>query len=132
MFWADVFESFMDREGELNKKVSEDIVGLTSLYEAWQLCLPGEEKLEKIGKISGHILRTQIGNLEDGMAKHVGDALTNPFHKSLGKLFVKNYLGFQVQLQATNNWIFVFNQLAKLDFNRVQILYQREISQLFM
>ncbi|KAE8652684.1 (3S,6E)-nerolidol synthase 1 [Cucumis sativus] len=125
---SDVFESFTAKNGELNKKVFEDIEGLTSVYEACQLCLPGEEKLEIIGEFCGHILRTQIRNLENGMAKHVGDTLTNPFHKSLAKLFIKTHFGFQ----ATNKWIFAFQKLAKLDFNRAQKSYQHEISQLIL
>lgn len=126
---VDVFESFMDKEGKFDKEFNENIEGLTSLYEASQLCLPEEDKLEKIGNFCRHTLNNIriIGNLDKHLASYVGNILTNPFHKSLAKLLVQRYFGFQ----SPNKWIHVFQQLAKLDFNRVQNLYQREISQFF-
>ncbi|XP_022927129.1 uncharacterized protein LOC111434068 [Cucurbita moschata] len=126
----DVFEGFIDHnhEGLLDTKFSENIEGLTSLYEASQLCLPEDEKLEKIGNFSARILKKLVRNRDDNLSKHVRKAMANPFHKSLVKFVVKDYFGSQ----SPNKWIYVFQHMAKLDFNRVQKLHGLELSQFIM
>lgn len=129
-FWADVFEGFIDHdhEGLLDTKFIENIEGLTSLYEASQLCFPEEEKLEKIGNFSARILKKLARNRDDNLGKHVRKAVANPFHKSLVKFVVKDYFGSQ----SPNKWIYVFQPMAKLDFNRLQKLHRLELSQFIM
>ncbi|KAG7019658.1 hypothetical protein SDJN02_18621, partial [Cucurbita argyrosperma subsp. argyrosperma] len=126
----DVFEGFIhhDHEDLLDTKFSENIEGLTSLYEASQLCLPEDEKLEKIGNFSARILKKLVRNRDDNLGKHVRKAMANPFHKSLVKFVVKDHFGSQ----SPNKWIYVFQHMAKLDFNRVQKLHGLELSQFIM
>ncbi|RVW58711.1 (3S,6E)-nerolidol synthase 1, chloroplastic [Vitis vinifera] len=48
---ADVFNNLKDTEGKLQEKLSQDIKGLMGLYEASQLCIKGEDTLERNRKL---------------------------------------------------------------------------------
>lgn len=135
---TDVFNEFIRNNEEFEGKshdrinVSEDIKGLMGLYEASKLSGEGENVLDEAGNFSANLLNEWMKNKHDKLdhhyqAKVVENTLVYPHHKSLPRfmaktLFLSNYHG-------ENGWIHVLQELAIMDFNMVQSLYQKEIVQ---
>ncbi|KAK1581068.1 hypothetical protein Q3G72_002752 [Acer saccharum] len=57
----------------------------------------------------------------------VGNTLKYPHHKSLPRFVAKNL--FLSNYQGENGWIHILQELAKIDYNVVQSLHQKEIVQ---
>ncbi|KAK4857536.1 hypothetical protein QYF36_002216 [Acer negundo] len=57
----------------------------------------------------------------------VGNTLKYPHHKSLPRFVAKNL--FLSNYQGENGWIHVLQELAKIDYNVVQSLHQKEVAQ---
>jgi hypothetical protein len=126
-FGTDVFNNFKDKEGKFNKELAEDINGLMALYEASQLSIEGEDILDEAGNFSELLLNARVRHLDDdNQVRAVGSTLRHPYHKSLSRFMVKNFLG---NFEETNGWLKDLQQLAKMDFNMVQSMHQKEIVQ---
>jgi (3S,6E)-nerolidol synthase len=126
LFDTDVFNSFKDKEGKFKKELKEDINGLMSLYEASQLGIEDEYTLVEAADFSQQLLNDRVRHLDYNQAKVVGNTLTHPYHKSLARFMAKNFFG---NFQGTSGWLNDFQQLAKVDFNMVQSMHQKEIVQ---
>ncbi|TXG47230.1 hypothetical protein EZV62_026524 [Acer yangbiense] len=135
---GDVFNEFIrkneDFEGKSHDRinVSEDITGLMGLYEASKLSGEGENVLDEAGNFSANLLNEWIKNKHDKLdhhceAKVVENTLVYPHHKSLPRFMAKTL--FLSNYQGENGWIHVLQELAIMDFNMVQSLYQKEIVQ---
>ncbi|KAJ0019011.1 hypothetical protein Pint_10822 [Pistacia integerrima] len=122
---ADIFNNFRNKDGKFNKKASEDINGLMGLYEASHLSIDGEDVLDEAGDFSVKLLTERVKNLDHYQARIVENTLAHPFHKSLARLMAKNL--FVSKFPSKNKWTHVFEDLAKIDFNLVQSLHQKEM-----
>eukprot|EP00261_Vitis_vinifera_P015409 XP_003635413.1 PREDICTED: (3S,6E)-nerolidol synthase 1 [Vitis vinifera] len=123
---ADVFNNLKDTEGKLQEKLSQDIKGLMGLYEASQLCIKGEDTLEEIGNFSSQLLNAWNTHNDHSQARIVRNTLGHPHHKSLAKFMAKSFLS---DFQGTDGWVNVFRELAKMDFNVVKSIHQKEMLQ---
>lgn len=130
LFGAEVFNVFMDEEEQFKQNLEQDIKGLMSLYEASQLCLPGEHILDQAQNFSSQILREYItNNIDCKEANAAARTLANPYHTSFSKFMVKDYFGVG-DLHATNNkWALALQQVAKIDFSMAQNMHQQELFQ---
>ncbi|KAJ0082415.1 hypothetical protein Patl1_10964 [Pistacia atlantica] len=122
---ADIFNNFRNKDGKFNQKASEDINGLMGLYEASHLSIDGEDVLDEAGDFSVKLLTERVKNLDHYQARIVENTLAHPFHKSLARLMAKNL--FVSKFPSKNKWTHVFEDLAKIDFNLVQSLHQKEM-----
>ncbi|WJZ96168.1 hypothetical protein VitviT2T_014880 [Vitis vinifera] len=57
----------------------------------------------------------------------VKNTLQHPHHKSLARFMTKNFL---TDFQGTNGWINALQELAKIDFNMVKSVHQKEMLQI--
>ncbi|KAH7567746.1 hypothetical protein JRO89_XS07G0137900 [Xanthoceras sorbifolium] len=124
---ADVFNNFKNNEGKFKSNVSKGIKGLMGLFEASQLSISGEDVLNEAEEITAKFLNEWLMHLDNYQATVVGNTLRYPHHKSLLRFVAKNL--FLSNYQGENGWIHVFQELAKIDFNVVQSLHQKEIVQ---
>ncbi|KAL7088790.1 hypothetical protein ACP275_13G148900 [Erythranthe tilingii] len=120
----EVFGSFLDKEGNVKECFAGDVKGVLSLYEASFLSVEGERILDSAKKFSTRHLTEKVKKIEDAiLAEKVRHALEIPLHWRVQKLearwFMNIYNGDPILLQ-----------LAALDFNMVQAIYQDEIKQL--
>ncbi|KAL8032762.1 hypothetical protein ABFX02_13G117400 [Erythranthe guttata] len=120
----EVFGSFLDKEGNFMECFSGDVKGVLSLYEASFLSVEGEGILDSAKKFSTRHLTEKVKQIEDAiLAEKVRHALELPLHWRVHKIearwFMNIYNGDPILLQ-----------LAALDFNMVQTIYQDEIKQL--
>ncbi|KAG6692402.1 hypothetical protein I3842_10G112900 [Carya illinoinensis] len=125
---ANVFNNFKDREGKFDKELGKDINGLMALFEASQLSIEGEGILDEADSFCEQLLNAwQIRHLDDNQVSVVGNTLGNPYHKSLARFMAKKFFG---NFTGTNGWLNDLRHLAKLDFNMVQSIHQKEIVQI--
>ncbi|KAG6692404.1 (3S,6E)-nerolidol synthase 1-like [Carya illinoinensis] len=126
---ADVFNKFKDREGKFDKELGKDINGLMSLFEASQLSIEREGILDEAGIFCEQLLNAwQIRHLDDNQVSVVGNTLRNPYHKSLARFMAKKFFG---NFTGRNGWYSNdLHHLAKMDFNMVQSIHQKEIVQI--
>ncbi|EYU27851.1 hypothetical protein ABFS82_13G118600 [Erythranthe guttata] len=120
----EVFGSFLDKEGNFKECFAGDVKGVLSLYEASFLSVEGERILDSAKKFSTRHLTEKVKQIEDTiLAEKVRHALELPLHWRVHKLearwFMNIYNGDPILLQ-----------LAALDFNMVQAIYQDELKQL--
>lgn len=129
---ADVFDNFKDKEGKFSEKLGQDIRGLMGLYEASQVIVEGEDVLEEAGNFSGRILNLLMNTFDSDHheAKIVRHTLRHPYHKSLARSTAKEFMrNNSVGLNACGN---VLQELAKMDFNMVQSIHQKELLEISM
>lgn len=88
MWGADVFESFKDEEGKFKVKISNDVQGLLSLYEASYLSFEGETVWEAKAFSRTHLMNLMKEGIESTevaeQVRHVLEGL--PFHQSFQRL----------------------------------------------
>ncbi|KAJ0101428.1 hypothetical protein Patl1_04423 [Pistacia atlantica] len=121
-----VFNEFKDSNGSFKASLAEDVRGMLSLYDASNLRVPGENILdEALTFTTNHLeswVATQPSSPLAGQVKH---ALTQRLRKSLPRLEARYYMSIYNEEASHNEVILTF---AKLDFNILQKLHQKELS----
>ncbi|CAL9050391.1 unnamed protein product [Musa banksii] len=120
-----VFNRFMDEMGNLKANLRHQTEGLVSLYEAFHLAKEGEHLLEEAINFTTKQLKSLMGeSLEPHLREHVTHSLELPLNWRMPRLHTRWFIE-ACQREAKMNPVLL--ELAKLDFNRVQIIYQREL-----
>jgi hypothetical protein len=103
-----------------------DVRGLLSLYEATHLRVHQEDILDEALEFTTTHLNSALPNLSNNsIAAQVVHALDQPIHLGLTRLESRHYISFYEKDDSHNKVILDF---AKLDFNLLQKLHQRELS----
>ncbi|XVF54382.1 hypothetical protein PTKIN_Ptkin05aG0176700 [Pterospermum kingtungense] len=122
-----VFDKFKGSDGKWKESVIEDVRGLLSLYEAANLRVPGESILEEALAFTKDNLKSLALKSSPHLAKQITKALDQPLNKCPPRIVARNYISFYEEEESRNETLLMF---AKLDFNRLQLLHQQEISQI--
>ena len=124
--WTEgVFYRFMDEKGNLKASLRHQTEGLVSLYEASHLAKEGEHVLEEATNFTTKQLKSLMeGSLEPHLREHVAQALELPLNWRMPRLQTRWFIE-ACQREANINPVLL--ELAKLDFNRVQSIQQREL-----
>ncbi|KAI7981010.1 (-)-germacrene D synthase [Camellia lanceoleosa] len=121
----DSFKKFTDEKGEFKSVLKENARALLCLYEASHLRVQGEDILEEALKFTSKHLRSMLAHLNSPLSEQVTHSLEVPLHKGMPRLEARHYINvYQADLERN----YVLLELAKLDFNLLQRLHQREIS----
>lgn len=124
---SDVFEKFREGDGFTNS-ISQDAKGLLSLYEATHLSLPGEQVLEETKEFSVKHLRQCLSKgIDSNLHEQVEHSLEAPFYWQMPRLEARHYIDYYEKDEAKISCLL---ELAKLDFNLVQALHQKDIKEL--
>ncbi|KAL5745208.1 hypothetical protein ACOSP7_026354 [Xanthoceras sorbifolium] len=123
---CDVFNKFKEDDGRFKETLTSDAKGMLGLYEATHLRLHGEDILEEALAFSKAHLKSLAEKSSPHMAKQILKALDLPMHKDIPRLDAIHYLSIYGEDESSNETLLLF---AKLDFNRVQLLHQQEITQ---
>ncbi|GFS29280.1 terpene synthase 21 [Actinidia rufa] len=125
---CEVFNKFKNKQGKFQECLIGDVVGILSLYEATHLRVRAEKEIldEALTFTTTH-LESMVPNLSNPIAEHVVHALNQPIHKGLTRLDARRYISFYEQNDSHNKDLLNF---AKLDFNLLQKLHQRELSEI--
>ncbi|KAH6780517.1 hypothetical protein C2S52_011754 [Perilla frutescens var. hirtella] len=124
---SDVFSKFIDNEGNFMESLINNVDGLLNLYEAAHLATHGEETLDKAIEFCSSHLQNLVQQMNDinSLSKCVNEALQMPIHKSLTRLMARKFISMYQEDESHNEILLNF---AKLDFNIVQKMHQRELS----
>ncbi|XP_042482295.1 alpha-terpineol synthase, chloroplastic-like [Macadamia integrifolia] len=105
----------------------DNVKGVLSLYEASHLAVEGESILDEAKDFSRTALEGIKGNMEPSVAKLVIHALELPLHWRMPWIEARWYTDIYEQ---KNNSIPALIELAKLNFNIVQAVHQKELAEL--
>ncbi|KAK4718669.1 hypothetical protein R3W88_017007 [Solanum pinnatisectum] len=125
---SDVFKQFTNQDGKFKETLTNDVQGLLSLYEASNLRVRDEEILEEALTFTTIHLESIVSNLSNNSLKvEVTEALKQPIRKTLPRVGARKYISIYENNDAHNHLLLKF---AKLDFNVLQKLHQRELNEL--
>ncbi|KAG5601091.1 hypothetical protein H5410_032461 [Solanum commersonii] len=123
-----VFKQFTNQDGKFKETLTNDVQGLLSLYEASNLRVRDEEILEEALTFTTTHLEFIVSNLSNNSLKvEVTEALKQPIRKTLPRVGARKYISIYENNDAHNHLLLKF---AKLDFNVLQKLHQRELNEL--
>ncbi|XP_068467919.1 (-)-germacrene D synthase-like isoform X1 [Phaseolus vulgaris] len=123
---SDVFYKFKDQEGNFKESILNDIQGMLSLYEAAQLSFHEEEILQEAYSFTltqlTESLTTKLSPFLFGLVHH---SLGQSLRRGMPRLESRYYISFYQEDPSHDERLLTF---AKLDFNMLQKLYQKEVS----
>ncbi|KAG0455711.1 hypothetical protein HPP92_023499 [Vanilla planifolia] len=121
---ADVFNSFIDKEGEFKVSLIENVKALLSLYEAAYLGTPNEKILEKAVDFAMRHLNLMCSQLEPNMGTMVARALRTPRFRRMERLEAREFISLYEKIENRREDLL---QFAKLDFLWVQSIHLEEL-----
>ena len=122
-----MFDRFRSRDGRFIDSLSRDVEGLLSLHEASHLRMHGESTLEEARDFSIKNLNLLMEKLDSNSAKRVKQSLEIPLFWRMPRVEARNFIDVY-QKDNTKNMTLL--ELAKLDYNLVQSVYQQELKEL--
>ncbi|KAK7272468.1 hypothetical protein RJT34_29079 [Clitoria ternatea] len=122
----DVFKKLKNEQGNFKEILEKDVQGLCSLYEAGNLRTRGEDILEEACDLAYSRLNSLANN--PSLAAQINYCLRRPYNKSIARSEARYHMTLYQQDPSHNNQILL--NFAKLDFNILQKLHQREIGAL--
>nr|BBO53758.1 putative (+)-epi-alpha-bisabolol synthase [Scoparia dulcis] len=127
---TDIFRNFMDEiTGSFKASLCSDLTGLLSLYEASYLSMEGESLMYAAQVFATRHLREKLkeDKMDQDIAKEITHALEAPLRWSMPRLESRWFIDVYEKRQDMNPLLL---ELAKLDFNILQKMYQDELMQL--
>ncbi|KAK4720350.1 hypothetical protein R3W88_010583 [Solanum pinnatisectum] len=125
VFSIDVFKRFKDEEGNFKKELTSDVNGILSLYEAAHLGIGGENILEEALVFTTKCLKSMVPKLSGYVVTHIIHALKMPIRRTLESVAARQCINMYQDNPEHNK---VLLQFARLDFNMLQKLHQKELS----
>ncbi|KAF2290965.1 hypothetical protein GH714_017536 [Hevea brasiliensis] len=123
----DVFNKFKASDGGFKKTLASDVKGLLSLYEATFLSMHGENILDEAQGFTRQHLEILAAKSSPCLAKHIRNAFLQPFHHTIDRINAREYISFSEGEESRDETLLKF---AKLDYNRLQLLYRQELASL--
>uniref|UniRef100_M1BUD1 Caryophyllene/alpha-humulene synthase n=1 Tax=Solanum tuberosum TaxID=4113 RepID=M1BUD1_SOLTU len=124
---SDVFKKFTNDDGKFKETLTNDVLGLLSLYEASHLREHEEEILEEALCFTVFHLETVDPKLENSLKAQVNEALIQPIHTNVPRVVARKYICIYENIESHDDLLLKF---AKLDFHILQKMHQRELSEL--
>ncbi|KAF7112783.1 hypothetical protein RHSIM_RhsimUnG0193200 [Rhododendron simsii] len=121
---SDAFERFTDNNGEFKETISSDMMGMLSLYEATFLKTHGEDILDKAFCFTKAGLESLKPHLSSNLAEQVTHALYQSLQRGIPRVEARHYISVYEKDASRNEKLL---RLAKIDFNRVQMLHKEEL-----
>nr|QWQ79570.1 TPS12 [Juglans sigillata] len=122
---CDMFNKFKDSKGNFKGSLCNDVQGILSLYEATHLRVKGEDILDEALVFTTTHLESVASQLSGPLAAQVTHAFKQPIWKGLQRLEARQYFSVY-QEDASHDKVLL--KFAKLDFNLLQKVHQKELS----
>ncbi|KAI3441985.1 uncharacterized protein J3R85_001561 [Psidium guajava] len=118
----------MNRAGTFIESLNKNVKGLLNLYEASFHGLEGEAIVDEAWNFaSKHLKDLNVDEVPTNLASHVNHALDMPIHWRPNRLEARWFMDMYEKQQ---DMIPSLLQFAKLDFNLVQSIHRKEVSNL--
>ncbi|KAB2032831.1 hypothetical protein ES319_D05G404900v1 [Gossypium barbadense] len=122
-----VFNKFKDEQGDFKSSLTSDVRGLLELYEASYLRVHGEDILDEAISFTTDHLTLAVATLEYPLSEHVSHALKKSIRRGLPRIEARHYLSVYQDIESHNTALLEF---AKIDFNMLQLLHRKELSEI--
>lgn len=125
LYEPEIFRKFKDQEGNFQESLGTNLRGLLSLYEAAHFRVHGENILEEALIFTTSHLESLQETISDATtAEALVQTLKLPIRKSLTRLAGRLYMPTYEKDESHNELLLKF---AKLDFNILQKMHQKEL-----
>ncbi|XP_057455787.1 tricyclene synthase EBOS, chloroplastic [Lotus japonicus] len=125
---ADIFERFLDQNGNFKTSLVNNVKGMLSLYEASFLSYEGEQILDKANAFTSfHLKSIHEEDINNILLEQVNHALELPLHRRIHRLEARWYTE-SYSRRKDANWVLL--EAAKLDFNMVQSTLQKDLQEM--
>ncbi|KAK8486449.1 hypothetical protein V6N11_045111 [Hibiscus sabdariffa] len=124
---TDMFDKFRGGDRKFVESLGSDAAAILSLYEASHLGMHGEDIMEEAKDFSTKHLISSLGKLDCELAMQVQQSLQVPLRWRMPRTEAMNYI-HAYQNHDTSHSALI--ELAKLDYNLVQAVYQQELREL--
>ena len=125
--FVDIFNGFKDENGSFKECIITDVEGMLGLYEAAHLRVQEEDILDEALAFTTTHLKSLVEHLEYPFAVQVTKSLYRPIKKGLERLEIRSNISIYQNEASHSRALF---KLAKVDFNLLQSLYKKELSQI--
>ncbi|GAV78697.1 LOW QUALITY PROTEIN: Terpene_synth domain-containing protein/Terpene_synth_C domain-containing protein, partial [Cephalotus follicularis] len=116
-------KNFKDNDGKFKEALTGDPKGTLSLYNVCYVGMHGEDILDEALAFTLAHLASMAGRSSHLLKKQIMNALRWPYHRCMPQGRHFNF----VKKESCNKTLL---QFAKIDFNRLQLVYQHEQSEL--
>nr|ANO43018.1 terpene synthase 11 [Tripterygium wilfordii] len=123
---CDVFNKFKDIDGKFKASIATDAEGLLSLYEAAHLSVRGEHVLDEALAYSRTCLKSLESQCSRRLSKRMAGALEQALHRGIPRLASRQNISLYEEEESHDDSLL---KLAKIDYNRVQLLHQQELGE---
>ncbi|XP_042059110.1 cis-muuroladiene synthase-like isoform X3 [Salvia splendens] len=120
---CDVFNKFVNKDGMFEEG---DVEGMLSLYEAAHVRFNNEKILQEAADFTRIYLSSREAELESYIKDRVKRALKHPLHRDIPIVYARNFISIYEKDPSRNELLI---KLAKFNFNFLQNLYRKELSQ---
>ncbi|XP_022143530.1 valencene synthase-like isoform X2 [Momordica charantia] len=123
---CEIFNRFTNGDGDFKETMLKDECGILSLYEASHLRMNGENILDKALAFTTTHLQAMAMSSSSPFSEEAKYALKWPIYKALPRFTTRHYISLYDKDPLKTNVLLSF---AKLDFNALQKLYQKELAE---
>nr|QQG64114.1 TPS3 [Parthenium argentatum] len=126
---SEIFKNHMDEEGRFKESFCADAQGLLALYEASYMKVEGEKVLDDALEFTKThlVIIAKDPSCDSLLRTQIQQALKQPLRKRLPRLEAVRYIPIYQQEPSHNE---VLLKLAKSDFNVLQSMHKKELSQI--
>nr|XP_011469086.1 PREDICTED: (-)-germacrene D synthase-like isoform X1 [Fragaria vesca subsp. vesca] len=123
------FSNLKDNDGKFKESLVDDTKGLLGLYEATHLRIHGDDILdEALTFTTTHLQSATRRGLSSPLSKQVTHSLNQPFWKRMPRIEARHYISIYQEDKYSHNETLL--NFARLDFNLLQQLHQKELCEL--
>ena len=127
MHMQDMFNKFKDEQGNFGEKIATDVEGMLSLYEASHLSIHGDDILDEALAFTSNRLRSVTIESNPFLEAKLQQSLKLCPYMGLPRIEARKFISIYHLHPSCDE---VLLMLAKLDFNMLQKLYQKEFANL--
>ncbi|XVF04023.1 hypothetical protein REPUB_Repub05bG0044900 [Reevesia pubescens] len=124
---SEVFNKFKDEEGKFKSSLTSDVPGLLELYEASYMRVHGDDILDEAISFTTTHLTLAPTTLDYPLSEQVAHALKQSIRRGLPRVEARQYINIYQNLKSHNKALLEF---AKIDFNLLQLLHRKELSEI--
>ncbi|KAL4272040.1 hypothetical protein GQ457_13G002780 [Hibiscus cannabinus] len=124
---CEAFNKFRDEQGNFKSSLSSDVRGLLELYEASYMRIHGEDILDEAISFATTDLTLAAPTLDHPLSEQVAHALKQSIRRGLPRVEARQYISLYEDIESHNKALLEF---AKIDFNLLQLLHRKELSEI--
>nr|XP_043618198.1 beta-caryophyllene synthase-like [Erigeron canadensis] len=129
---CDIFNDYMDENGDFKESLVQDVHGMLELYEATFMRVEGEVVLDNaLAFTRSHleVIAKDTFFSDSTLSIKIKEALKQPLQKKMSRVEALFYIPLYEQQESHDKNLL---KLAKYGFNMIQSLHKKELSQLTM